>query len=131
MVKPNLPYMLLKGILMDKRDKRILRKLGHPILNIGINEDVVKDLRKDSMDDYNDIIKELFLEYNTTIYQPEEVINNWVERYTLSLCKIAIGRTIGRVTENNSGYTIDYETLLKEGVEEQQTLRGELIDYGR
>ena len=35
---------------MDKRDKRILRKLGHPILNIGINEDVVKDLRKDSMD---------------------------------------------------------------------------------
>jgi len=123
--------MLLKGILMDKRDKRILRKLGHPILNIGINEDVVKDLRKDSMDDYNDIIKELFLEYNTTIYQPEEVINNWVERYTLSLCKIAIGRTIGRVTENNSGYTIDYETLLKEGVEEQQTLRGELIDYGR
>lgn len=116
---------------MDKRDKRILNKLGDPIINIGINEEVIKELRKDSIDDYNDLLLDLSKEHNTVITHTVEVRNKWIEEYTLSLCKITVGRIIGRVEDNDSVYKIDYEKLLKEGLEEQQSLRDNVINLRR
>jgi hypothetical protein len=98
---------------MSKRNTRILRKLGYPVIDI-INEESIDGIREEAMDEYTNLASLCRKEHGT------EVIKKWVEDYTLALCKISIGRTIGRVSKK---IEIDYDKILTEGLVERQTLR--------
>lgn len=56
---------------------------------------------------------------------------DWVARYSLALCKEALGRIRGKYKSNNGPFEMDADALLSEAQQEQEQCLSELKDNGQ
>ena len=120
---------------MDKRNKRILRKLGHPVLYINITEEQIIESRKEAVDILEEIHIELLKEHDFVLSISEDAKNKWIEDCTLAISKILEGMGVrGKFNTDSEKKTypmIDKEALLEEGQRDKQDLIDDFMKLGK
>ena len=115
---------------MNYRNKKIPTKLGHPIVNLNINEEWVEFLREDARDDFRDILYHLNKKCSVRIFFSLREKSRWIEDYTLALVRTSVGRTIGRFS-SDAEYNIDYEAIITIGMDEKEKLIDKLMKLSK
>jgi hypothetical protein len=110
---------------MNKENQRILRRLGHPIIRIPIDEGLLESFRSEASEEFRSANKEI----------PFNAEKRWIEDYTLALAKIFLGNypiaNESSITEKPYGLNekIDFGAILEDGERERQELVYKLIKY--
>jgi hypothetical protein len=106
---------------MNKKNERIKRKLGHPVLNINIDDKTIDGIREKAKAEVVAIFGKLGADF-FNLKSSEDLINFYVETLTLANAKVYMAN-------NKIGERIDHQTLKREGIEEAERLRGSLRDH--
>jgi len=121
--------------MMNKENKRILRKLGYPVLEVNLTEEQIIELREESVEIIEEIHIELLKEHDFTLDISEVAKKMWIEKYTLALSKELVGIGVrGKFntdSEKKIYPMIDKEALLEEGQQEKRDLMDALMELGK